>query len=996
MRRLFGGQLLGVKHRRLIVDAQAFFELYGRRPDAVGVQPSGAESPASSCPGDAAAAAAAGTSLTWRRALDEISAQLYVAPNSGVSRAATKKALEALTAAFALPRDRRARYCQGCWEHALDVWAHTDKNDLHSAVLLITVLFYNGKYDLLAQHVESCWLSGSPQRVLRSSNICHSLRLMAVYVLACSLNGTHVQSVMLQKVKEIAERALRCASGEATKESALEYRLLLYAMDWYFFHTDDLDLRKLISSTFSPLTPSKLRPFLFVTTSPHHTNIVRDMPPATILREGKHCATNCDKEGLLRLFTHCRRREESQSGFRLFQLSTRLGDMLSLMPDTDSRLLSDVITFCGTSLSFEALTKIGATRRCLPAVLQVLGSMEGAEAYFAARQVLFHHDSKEALTFQEKYGDILTGDSKLVWRTGLESMQECLARGDMKWRGMLPSVLRLLSDAGETVKFFQLLRESHREGEGASLMVASALGQAARRSGQWWRAHDVLDIIAACDPPRTVSEDRFLEDACLQTLYALRDGKRWKEALSFYKLLAPAMPKTAHRVLCSVVCGMPASSPWEEALAMAQGYGDVPEDFLTSLLCARDPDRVAHSQRVSARSWRYMLQGYAEGGHWRHALQHVCSREKVNFNAWVAVLRAAQRTPLGSLSRDFFEFLPETVWRVSELLRLSVLVAEGHGYLKELHDVLQSRKEGSLAAEYHALVRFLMDGRAPPRVARFTDDYVIHRLLMSPVSSVESVFITVAWTMGARTAFNSIHCGDMKSFIQARYKVHPLCLPGRCKKAEQDVFTLRAIPPQVPSVGDETLVAVRDDVIVAYKPPGVATHSYARSVAQRSKTGGMHYLAYLLTPPSCGLVLLVASNIPTKAVCLEMKVLLRICPTSSASPPLMSSEFFAAYAMEVVLGPASDGCVVVRATCCSDSDGLLAGSLYRLKESIAAGGWGFWEGDTGDSDNGGECVHLAEVAVRIHHTGSEVEPMHFSLSHLPAWSLMTMEEQPCV
>ncbi|KAH9598716.1 hypothetical protein LSM04_000389 [Trypanosoma melophagium] len=997
MRRFLSKQLLCTSQRRFIVDAQLFFELYGRNPDSVGE----ATLSGNTSTGDNLSSLPEKPTMEIP-ALGEFFAHLYATPNESLNRSIVLNALGALNASLSLPLSRRTRFSEQHCEYARDVGKYSEKDDFHSAALYVSVLYYGEKYEEVIQRIEKNWLSERITKVISSNKFsakdtCHALRLFTIYVLACSNSRNHLNTSIINRIKEVAEGSVRILKSSTSTETVHEYRLLLYSLDWYFVYTNYENEREILSSIFIPLSPKKLRPYLFITSFDISDDVGKGVTPSIIFRNGKQYAMDGDKEGLQRLFRDCRRREETNEGFRLFLLSSQLGELMSQISGIDSRTLTDVVTFCGTSLSCEALGKIGLKGHSRSTVLQVLGSMKGAEAYFAARQVLFHHNIKESLIFEQKYGDILSGDTQLVWQTALKSMKECLASGDMKWRNQLPIVLRLLSDAGETGKFFHLLRESRSEGENGSLITASALAQAVRRSERWCYALDVLDVISTCEPPRTVEDDLFLKDACLQTMYALRDAKRWKEALKFYTSLAPVMPESAHRVLCSVVCGMPASAPWEEALAAVQKYGVVPERFMTTLLCARCPDKVDISHQMNPRSWRYILQGYADGGHWRHALKFVKNIKNVDFNAWVSVLRAAQRAPFGSLSHNIFESLDENVWNNAALLRLTVLVAEGHGYWKELYKSLQEYKNNSPASEYYALVGFFSDGTPPSVEMLFTDEYVIHRLLMSSLPNVKPLSIKVSWTKKTREIFNNTYNQDMKAFVQTHYKVHLSCLPKKKQyDTKSNIFTLCSIAPQASLTGTNTLVAVLDNLIVAYKPPGIASHGFARSVAQQqAQVNRMYSLAYLLNPSSCGLIAIVDSSIPTKAIHLVMKVLLRLCPVNTVSLPLLSTEFFALYTMEVLEGPSSEGCIAVMATCCSDQDGLLAGSLYRLQESIVTEGWkiiGTEDEKVNQATVGSDSIYVEELSVFIHNANIEKSPMRFTISRPPSWMKLLPEE----
>ncbi|ORC93415.1 uncharacterized protein TM35_000012920 [Trypanosoma theileri] len=997
MRRFLRKPLLYSRQRRFLVDPQLFFELYGRKPDSTDEPTVSANSAGDdhSLPSE--------SSPMGIHALGEFFSHLYATPNESLNRSVVVNALEALNTSLSLPLNRRARFSEQHCIYARDVWKYGERYDFHIAALYVSVLYYGGKYDEVIQYVEKHWSSETISKVASSSTLdvkdtCHALRLFTVYVLSCSKSKNHLNTFIISRVKEVAEGSIRILKSSTSTETVREYTLLLYSLDWYFVHTDYVNEREVLSSIFIPLLPKKLTPYLFITSSDISDDVRKGLTPSILFQNGKRHAKDGDKEGIQRLFRDCQRREEKNEGFRLFLLSPQLGELMSQISGMDDRVMSEVVTFCGTSLSCEALSKIGLKERSRSKVLQVLGNMKGPEAYFAARQVLFHQNIEESLVFQQKYGDILSGDPQLEWQTALKSMKESLASGDMKWRNKLPTVLRLLSDAGETGKFFNLLRESHSEGENGSLMIASALAQTVRRSERWWHALEVLDVIATCEHPRTVEDDLFLKDACLQTMYALRDAKRWKEALHFYNSLVPVMPESAHRVLCSVVCGMPASSPWQEALSTVQKYGEVPEKFLTTLLCARNPDQVDISQQVNPRSWRYILQGYADGGHWKHALQFIKKMKHVDFNAWVSVLRAAQRAPFGSLSSNIFESLDENVWNNTALLRLTVLVAEGHGYWKELYKNMEKYKNNSSTSEYHALVGFFIDGTLPSTEMVFTDEYVIHRLLMFPIPFVKSLSINILWTRKTRDIFNNTYQKDMKAFIQNHYKVHLSCLPKK-KKNQYDtqinVFTLSSIAPQAPLTGNNTLVTVLDHLIVAYKPPGILSHSFARSVAQKGQVGTMYSLAYLLPPSSCGLIALIDSSIPTKSIHLVMKVLLRLCAVDAVSLPLLSTEFFVLYTMEVLEGPSSDGCIAVMATCCSDQDGLLAGSLYLLQESIVSEGWRIIGSDEEKGKNStvnGDSIHLAELCVFIQNTNIEGFPMHFTISRPPSWIKLLPEE----
>ncbi|CBH09978.1 hypothetical protein, conserved [Trypanosoma brucei gambiense DAL972] len=1006
MRRFTGSRLIGPRCCHIATDSHVFFQLYGRHMEPMNETVPLSPSPPLKLEVSNNSSLFASQLPAWSKALKELSAQLYAAPHSGFRRRSAIHALEVLNNALSLPHERRMPYCQSFWHKALAICGNIDEGeDIRSAALLATVLYYGDKHKrVLAFASNVQWLREKRAMSVLREDTQYILRLCIVYVLSSSFVGASFRPDMVECIKMHAENALRVMRGGEALETAREYRVFLYALDWYVAHCGNIDARDFIRRTFDPLVSDKLRPFIFRTDEGVPVEAFKKVSPASILRMGERCRAEGNTKLLRQLFTEVKHREDVDDRYRLFKLSSSLGNMLSLMSDVDSRTQSDIVACCGTSLSHEALAKIGGSSRNCSAVLRVLWNIGGEEAYFASRQVLFHRSPEEALAFQNECGDVLLADRSLVWETALRSMSESIGRGDINWRETLPTALRLLSDAGKNSVFFQLLRESHREDETASLMTASALGQATRRSGQWWRALDVVDMIAACDPPRTTAEDMFLQDACLQTIYALRDAKRWKEALAFYTSFASIALPPIHRLFCSVVCGMPPSSPWEAALTVAQTYGEVPEKFLRTLRCARTPDVVMCASTEGAplglgtsslKSRRFILQGFAEGGHWHHALQCVLQGAEgdVDFSSCVSLLRAAQRTSLGSLPGTFFSVLPDCVWGSAELLRLCLLAAEAHGIMGSLCDALEKHENHQIATEYLSLTRFLIDGRLPPDDKPLSNRYVIYRILMSPLPSSSPAMIRVKWTKDALAAFESARHGGMKAFVQSYFRLHPSCVPKKLNRENSKTFALRSVMPQGSLQECNTLVAVLPRMLaVADKPSGTSTHAYARAVAQRARVGPMHTLAYLLSSSSSGLILLLSSSIPTKAVRLEMKIFLRVCPLGPSSIPLLSTTFYTSYKMEVVAASLPEVSVTVEATCSSDTDGLMAGSLYRLKESVSAEGWGICGVET-DEAAAEEGLHVAALTLRLLHDECEGERvMLFETTNVPAWLRQACDE----
>nr|CCC47054.1 conserved hypothetical protein, fragment [Trypanosoma vivax Y486] len=960
-------------------DAELFAQLYGRRPD------SASEKPHTSLGRGGSVASCMHSS--WARALEELSAQIYVAPNADVSHDSVNRAMESLMKPLLQPTNRRASFCLHFWMTALNVWKHAGKGrDIRGAALLGTVLYMSDRHNVILQQLrDEQWLIGAchilgPEKDTRSA-----LRLCTVFTLSSAVTDQLFPTQAVQCMRQLASQLLDAVGEQSDSDLSLEFKVFLCALD-------------------APLIPKRWQAFLFGTPSPTLVSAKEDLPPALTLHMAKQYEAEGNWRAIRRLWTTSKSREEACEGFRLFRLSAFLGEMLLFMPNIGTQLQLDLVRTFGTSLSFKALTNAATNQKCLANVLSVLGRMEGSEAYFSVRQVLFHRHPDEWLTFQQQHGDLFTGERSTSWETALRSMCDHLMRGDMRWRQSVPTVLRLLSDAGKNALFFKLLLESHLDGGHLSLMTVSALGQAIRRSGQWWRALDVMDGLVSCDLPCSKADDSFLEDACLQTVYALRDAKRWKEALSFYTAFASIVSPATHRVLCSVVCGMPSSAPWEAALKLIQCSAEVPEKFLMTLLCSRDPEQVFSSSSNEKRSGnengyhrirRYMLQGLAEGGHWQRALFLVAQSGEgaADLNLCVSLLRAGQRAEVGSLPCNFFDLLPEDLWRRSELLRLCVLVAEGHGLIRELQVALKTHlMDHSVVAQFNSLVQFLIDGYPPCPNVVFTDKYVIYRMLMSPPKSPEPIKIRVQIPGHYPELSATASRRELSTFVHSHFKLHPSCALSHALGDGHNIFTLQSVAPEGSLLDDSTLMAVQEEVIVAYKPVGVSTHGYARSVVQRAQVGAMYLPAYLLAPTSSGLILLVTSAIPTKAVLLEMRALLRIVPMVPTPLPLLSTNFFLTFGMKVLDGPGADASVVVEAVCCSDTDGLIAGSLYRLREDMTAEGWAMCGGEPDEAEVG-ERLYLKEVTVRLYHRGHGMEPLRFTTSGAPSWAHLTPSAQ---
>nr|CCC89765.1 conserved hypothetical protein [Trypanosoma congolense IL3000] len=1000
MRRLTAWCPLGPRRWHSVAGPDPTFLLYGRSVEAPGARSQQKVVVVEQCspPNTGQYNSAGCQQSAWVGALRELSAQLYAAPRSSIHQRSAEGALRALVSVLSSPHERQITCYQQFWQKALAIDNYTfDEMDISCAALVATVLFYNGKYKHVVGYINNGkWLEGCKAAVDVKGINC-ALRLCTLYILSASFSGIKLRTSAVEDIKRHAGNAQRVLKSRKTDETAREYKILIYALDWYTAHCCHFELVEFVQCSFDSLVPDAMRPYVFSADTSFSLDSLRRASPALLLLMGHKCATDGNSELLRRLFAEVVRREKVSDGFRFFLLSARLGDLVALTPGVDSRTQLHLTNYCGASLSCAALARIGSKSHNCPAVLRVLGGMEGPAAYFAVREILFHRGVGEVLAFQREYGDVFSGQRNLVWEAALQAMSDSLARGDVNWRDSLENVLRLLSDAGKHTVFFELLRESHNGDKETSLMIASALGQAIRRSSQWWRALDVLEMLALSNPPQNTTDDMFLQDACLQTLYALRDAKRWREALAFYVPLGSVAHPPTHRVFCSLVCGMPSLAPWQAALATAQQLGEVPEKFIKTLVCARDPDRAMCTSGedggtskcdITLNTVRHMLQGFAEGGHWQHALHCVSQRrEFVNDRSlWISVLRAAQRSPLGSLSGNFFGVLPDYVWESPELLRLCLLAAEAHGLIFELSCSLEKHREQAVVAEYFVLTQFLLYGKCLHSGVTFTNKYVIYRILMAPLPSAKPMAIDIMWEKGAFESCGLNRSAGVDVFVQKYFKLHPTCVPRRPQRKGENILTVRTILPHDPLQDSGTLVAVMGStVVVAYKPPGTSTHTYARAIAQKAHAGVMYSLAYLLSPSSSGLILLLAPVIPTKSVVLEMKVFLRLCPMGPSSLPLLSTNFYSTYEMSVADASQSDVFVLTEAVCRSDSDGLLGGSLYRLRESVSSEGWGICGLDTTEAV-ADEALHVAELVFRRQHQVAGEEITVFRAFPGPSWT----------
>lgn len=918
--------------------------------------------------------------LRWREKLEAFRTAQYVSPHE-VSFETCLGALDALRAALDAPAQRNAKQLHKVWRDALEVAQHVKNVSASPAhVHCAFVLFYTQQYSQLRSFVEHLLhhLHAPNTIEMGALEFGSCLRLLSVYFL-CTSELHCVPSPRLQvlttQLLVSSKEYVRRLSKEQRHDVVAGVGLLLWAVDWLHHFAEKPcrpDSRQL--DELRATVPSWM-PFLFLTPSelqalPVSAAMAPQSPPSLLRVRGEQLATSRDLPGLHQLYSYVvEQRERTSRDFAVFSLSPRLGELLLRVAAPGDRVWKTVVDGVGSSLHPRLLAEYGRHPRGYRHAVRVLTTLTGPSAYEALKHVLFNRPMSELAEVQEEHGDVLTGSRQTTWATALAATSDALAIGDSSWRATLPETLRLLSDAGKHRDFYQLLPEYSAAGGEDNLRVAAALGQTVRRTGKWWQALDVLDLVANARVPQEVMEESFLHSACTDTLCALRNARRWREALELFRALKPVMPAAGQHVLCSVVAEMPPSAPWEAALAYVADNcpaDGVCETVTAQVSWARGVAPVPRAHGDQKRAVRLL----AENGHWRPLVDF--TRSGVGgklLETWKALLHAVEMADGDDVQAFPFDELPHFLLEDVDVLKQAYHVALHRGWLSSLLVKLTATST-PLCQQYRVLVQFaLTETLLVSEVPSLTDSFVVHSL--TAFLTARSFRIAVPVPSPPLSSPGVMMSADR---IASALRIPHACV-GKVKKTE---FILRPLPRL--SVPPRYVLHATDQFVVGFKAPGASAQSTARGLLHAAAQRGVFVPAYLLPAGASGLCVLLRASTEQSSVQMELDVVARLAPLGPSHTALLSAVFFRHYRLQPLAGSVEkDGVVTVSLRCCGHGVHGAKECLRRLKADLNAEGWGFVEATTGD----GDTFHVSRVRLTSH--ASDGDAFDWSYRKYPRW-----------
>lgn len=856
----------------------------------------------------------------WAVALNAWKAEVYANPNSP-KPTVRLLALKALSQYLQAPTHRNVAETANLWCEALRVvnTGNSEDPSVESVSECAMALYSSGKYQLALQQTQRVLQGSCDFSLLSEEGYMSFIRLVSINVMCSVHQGMGVNAAINDTCVALLGQSKCRMSQLQSKEERIALTGSIEVLVWSYDWSDRFGgspLPSSLKSTVVHLAPQWMG-HLFDDGAMAERVSLSPLTPAQQLVAGRAAAGGGDYAKLKSLYGEALRRERRIPDSVIFNLTAVLGNLLlSLSHSSADGTASTVVQYVGTSLSPDNLIRMGNTLRGGKEAVNILTRMSGAGAYGALRSVLFHKTVAERTNLQEQFGDILTGCSTSNWQTALSAVMQKQSLGDNSWRRALPDTLRLLSDAGRHKEFFQLLTEYDPNESKSSLCVASALAQALRTTGDPDHYTDVVELIASSQIPKSDADDMFLKDACLQTMYLLRNSKRWEESIALYATLRMAMPPQAGRLLSSMLCEMPESSPWMSALQMLQENDHVAPEFLASLQCVRCGKPIpSHPQQR-----KHAIRALCSAGMWQPILEDVCTPDPSPDN-WVAVLQAMERSSV-AVSALVLQRIPPNVLFDKQVLMRLLLASLSNGWVDELSGMI-SGTESSLASDIKYLVHFLRTGTIQPGT-QVRDSYIGHCYTSFASSSGFQVPILPAASAATCTRRVAQH-----------YRVPEKCVTA--SKGEPGTFVLRPFPAHVVDLSQ--VLYTSDDLVVAMKPLGAAIQSIARGSLRHANHNGAYRIAPLLPPDSMGLFVLQRATSSPKQVFARLYLRMRLVPLCDSHTTLLSTKFFSKYRMAVVETP-GDGTVTVAFTSSTDVPLEALSSVPRnIQLDLNAEGW---------------------------------------------------------
>jgi hypothetical protein len=949
----------------------SFFELYGRSPepqDERRVKSGEGEAPALSC------STTKEDDKDWERCrsgLQRFQAQVYLDPNH-VPAELSRHTLASIATALARSPQRRSVAAQKLWKDALELRAHTPVLDVGAAADTSAILLLSERADegyeaalaLLHNNRDFCKHLVTPP----PAGVEDALRFLSVFVMCAAADGKgDIPAEVLPTLRAALHHAKSTiASADKSKRSgpAHAVEMLAWSLDWLYGGAAAAAKEGAAAAMLAqlrPLFPQWLL-FLFEPFDPAaaaaSSSAFSLLSPRWLWVMAQRAGDAGDHEGVERLLRHTQRKEMATPCYCVFQLSTRVADILvRCFPHSPSSAAA--VTAYGSALHRDALRHFGSTKEGFSKILHVLTTMSGAEPYFAWRSLLRHQSAEVAATTQEAGGDVLTGNPQLNWATALRFTLHEVEIGNPHWRMYLPETLRLLSDAGKSRPFWNLLQEYNAKDGATNLSVAASLAQMMHRTGKWWHAMEVVDLVAVAPPPRSTVEESFLGSACTDTLRVLLHCRRWQEALEVLTLMGEVVPTHEATVVSQLLTTLPSGAPWASALQLAKDKGFAVQHAETLLRVLHDG--AASPSQLTSISHRVALPLFVQHGRW-DLLCPLVEHNSGDPQLWRGLLQALERCP-DVVDEAVGAFLVSSQPpALSQDVRVFSAIAQlclHHGWYATLTSYLQTPVAASsssssthatlsnLAKEYQYLLQYIQTGTRPPRTFVFTDSYVVHRL----VACVAALQVSVVARLPREAAVSKRHA---TAYLRVPHENLGALRhdPSDCTAASIKVYSTA----ESAFLREHVLYCSSDGILFGYKVPGASLFACARGMLQTLQLSGVYTLAYNMSAASSGVFVLhpTVTSLRNRVLALHVRLCLA-CLADAPFVPLLATSFFKSYRM-VWHGGRTEW-HEVEAVVVAENGLDVKAALRMLKRDINAEGWGLVETERG----AGDLYHIPHV-----------------------------------
>lgn len=954
--------------------SSSFFELYGRTPEAspspdeeIAIETKSSVLTSSSCIGGKSTLERADADWTaCRAALQRVQTRLYTDPKH-VPPELPRAALTAMATVLTTSPLRRSSAAHTFWKDALELRALTPAVDIDAAADAAAVLLSSGKatagYEVCQRLVQH---AGARKRLEAASDVEGSLRLLSVWVL-CGSGAGHQQlpASSLTVVEAVLRQAkATIAAAEKSQRAGLAHavEILAWSLDSLYGGVVDGEAAETLHSV-RPLLPQWLlflfEPFSNAAAEQSSASFAL-LPPRWLRAMAARAGVEGDHSTLEKLLRHAQRVEATSPTYRLFQLSTYVaGVLVSTFPRHPAA--PHAVEAYGTALPRDALHHYGSTREGFGAAVKVLSAMAGPEPYFVLRELMQQQSPEAAAATQEASGDVLTGTPQLNWSAALRFMTREVAEANPEWRSYLPATLRLLSDAGRTRQFFALLAEYNPADATMNVSVAASLAQAMCRSGRWWHAMEVVDLIAAAPPPRSPTEEGMLAAACADTLRALQLNRRWREALDVLTMVGDVVPKHETAVVSQLLTSLPSEAPWEASLLLAEEKG-------FSVLNTGAVLRVLHGRGVSEQllqlsrpQRRVAVPLLAQQGRWQPLFELAQQQESAgDLSVWLSLLHSLECCAdevAEASGKLMVSSLPPALAEDARTFRVVTQLCLQRGWKGVLDAYLastaasSSRVTASLSKEYRYLADYVYTGARPPLTFVFTDTYVIHRF----VSAVAARQLSVLATLPDAAAVSK---KAASAYLRVPYENLGTPQKRRDASSSSSAPSVKVYAAAASAFLPEHVLHLDkgSGFLFGYKVAGANLFAAARGALQTLRLSGIYSLAYNMSAASSGVFVLQPATTPLRCYTFALRVRLCLAHRPDAPfVPLLATSFFSLYSMTWLAGTTEWN--EVAAAVFAESGAEVRSLLRTLKRDINAEGWGLVETEAG----AGDLYHVTEV-----------------------------------